>query len=115
MQEATAEEALAAPLAAFFREPRFSAVFLSFSIALIPEAATAPLIAERRRALDFRLAAIRRMAARGIGVAVGVGCALAGLGAGDAAVERVEVRWPSGTVQTLQSPALDRVHRVKEP
>jgi hypothetical protein len=38
-----------------------------------------------------------------------------GLGAGGAVVERVEVRWPSGTVQTLESPAIDRVHRVKEP
>jgi O-antigen/teichoic acid export membrane protein len=72
--------ALAAPLAAFFQEPRFSAVFLSLSITLIPDGATEPLIAERRRQLDFRMAAIRRMAARSIGAACGVGCALAGLG-----------------------------------
>jgi hypothetical protein len=38
-----------------------------------------------------------------------------GLGTGDAAVERVEIRWPSGTVQTLEEPAIDRVQGVKEP
>jgi O-antigen/teichoic acid export membrane protein len=72
--------ALTAPLAAFFREPRFSAVFLSFSIALIPHAVTAPLIAERRREMDFRLVAIDRVIATSVGTAVGAGCALAGLG-----------------------------------
>lgn len=29
-------------------------------------------------------------------------------------IDRVEVRWPSGIRQTIQSPALDRIHRVKE-
>jgi hypothetical protein len=37
-------------------------------------------------------------------------------GLGDAArVDRVEVRWPSGTVTTLDAPALDRTHKIKEP
>lgn len=32
----------------------------------------------------------------------------------DARIERVEIRWPSGTVQTLKSPKMDAVNRVKE-
>jgi hypothetical protein len=39
----------------------------------------------------------------------------AGLGAGAVEVEAVEIRWPSGTVQSLERPAIDRVHRVLEP
>ncbi|HEX2163370.1 MAG TPA: CRTAC1 family protein [Thermoanaerobaculia bacterium] len=31
-----------------------------------------------------------------------------------AAVERAVIRWPSGKVQTIEAPAVDRVHRVKE-
>lgn len=30
-------------------------------------------------------------------------------------VARVEIRWPSGTKQTLDAPAADRIHRLKEP
>jgi hypothetical protein len=37
-------------------------------------------------------------------------------GLGDAgAVERVVIRWPSGREQTIQRPAVDTLHRVKEP
>ncbi len=37
-------------------------------------------------------------------------------GLGDATgVERVVVRWPSGKMQDIPNPALDRVHEVKEP
>ncbi|HEX6624223.1 MAG TPA: CRTAC1 family protein [Pyrinomonadaceae bacterium] len=36
-----------------------------------------------------------------------------GLGRG-ARVERVEIRWPSGKVQTLEAPEVGRVHRVRE-
>lgn len=32
-----------------------------------------------------------------------------------ASVERVEIRWPSGEKQTLTAPAVNQVHRVKEP
>jgi hypothetical protein len=38
-----------------------------------------------------------------------------GLGAGDVQVERIEIRWPLGALQVLEAPAIDRVHRVKEP
>lgn len=31
------------------------------------------------------------------------------------AISHVEIRWPSGVKQTLQSPAMDRIHKVKEP
>lgn len=31
------------------------------------------------------------------------------------AVSRVEIRWPSGARQTLESPAANRIHQVKEP
>jgi hypothetical protein len=37
-----------------------------------------------------------------------------GLG-GAAAVDRVEIRWPSGRRQTIEQPAVDRLHHVKEP
>jgi hypothetical protein len=30
-------------------------------------------------------------------------------------ISRVEIRWPSGVKQTLTSPAVDRIHRIKEP
>lgn len=32
-----------------------------------------------------------------------------------AAISRVEIRWPSGVRQTLESPGVDRIHKVKEP
>jgi hypothetical protein len=31
------------------------------------------------------------------------------------AIDRVEIRWPSGATQTLASPAVDQLHKVKEP
>jgi enediyne biosynthesis protein E4 len=31
------------------------------------------------------------------------------------AIERVEIRWPSGRVQKITSPELNRIHRVQEP
>jgi hypothetical protein len=37
-----------------------------------------------------------------------------GLG-GATAVDRVVIRWPSGRQQTIESPAVDRLHRLKEP
>jgi hypothetical protein len=37
-----------------------------------------------------------------------------GLGKADA-VERVEIRWPSGRLQTLTAPALNRIHKIEEP
>ena len=30
-------------------------------------------------------------------------------------VERVLIRWPSGTLQTIERPAIDQVHVVTEP
>ncbi|MEZ4457020.1 MAG: CRTAC1 family protein [Gemmatimonadales bacterium] len=30
-------------------------------------------------------------------------------------VDRVEIRWPSGVVQDLRFPAVDRIHRIEEP
>ena len=32
-----------------------------------------------------------------------------------AAVDRLVIRWPSGRVQTIEAPAIDRLHRVTEP
>ena len=37
-----------------------------------------------------------------------------GLG-GAAAVARVEIKWPSGTVQWLENPVLNRLHTITEP
>ena len=31
-----------------------------------------------------------------------------------ASVDRVVIRWPSGRMQTIEKPAVDRLHRVKE-
>jgi hypothetical protein len=37
-------------------------------------------------------------------------------GLGDAdAIERAVIRWPSGRVQTIEAPGLDRVHTIREP
>ncbi len=37
-------------------------------------------------------------------------------GLGDAAgVERIEIHWPSGVVQTIENPAIDRLHEIVEP
>ena len=38
-----------------------------------------------------------------------------GLGRGDVTVEQVEIRWPTGILQTLDAPRIDRVHEVTEP
>jgi hypothetical protein len=32
-----------------------------------------------------------------------------------ASVDRVEIRWPSGRVQNINSPELDRIHNIQEP
>jgi enediyne biosynthesis protein E4 len=32
-----------------------------------------------------------------------------------ASIERVEIRWPSGKVQTLRAPELNQIHKLKEP
>jgi hypothetical protein len=37
-----------------------------------------------------------------------------GLGAATS-VDRVVIRWPSGRRQTIEAPAVDTLHRVKEP
>jgi hypothetical protein len=30
-------------------------------------------------------------------------------------VDRAEIRWPSGQIQTIRSPATGAIHRVREP
>jgi hypothetical protein len=30
-------------------------------------------------------------------------------------VDRVEIRWPSGIIQTLDNPAINTLHQVREP
>ena len=48
---------------------------------------------------------------------LGIYCATTpGVKLGDnATVEKVVIRWPSGTEQTVVGPEVDRVHKVKEP
>jgi len=72
--------AIAVPLATFFNEPRFAIVFMVMAFSLIPDSAIAPLIAERRRELDFRLVTLQFIISRMLGAFAGVACALAGLG-----------------------------------
>ncbi len=71
---------LSTPLGQYYEAPELAAVFFAFSLMLIPDAITAPLIAERRRALDFRLVTVQYLIARLIGALVGVGMAAAGYG-----------------------------------
>jgi hypothetical protein len=30
-------------------------------------------------------------------------------------VDRIEIRWPRGIVQTIQNPAINTLHQVQEP
>ncbi|MEM7042505.1 MAG: oligosaccharide flippase family protein [Pseudomonadota bacterium] len=71
---------IAAPLADYYDAARLAPVFIAFAFTLIPDAITAPLIAERRRALDFRLVTIQYLLARALGAVIGVAMAFAGYG-----------------------------------
>jgi len=71
---------LSTPLANYYSAPALAAVFVAFSLMLIPDAVVAPLIAERRRALDFRLVTIQYLIARLIGALIGVAMAAVGYG-----------------------------------
>ena len=72
--------ALSTPLGDYYEAPKLAAVFVAFSLMLIPDAVVAPLIAERRRAFDFRLVTVQYLMARLIGALVGVAMAAAGFG-----------------------------------
>ena len=37
-----------------------------------------------------------------------------GIGASDR-VDRVVIRWPSGDMQTIEAPAIDQLHHIREP
>lgn len=71
---------IAEPLADYFREARFVPVFLALALVLVPESLLAPLIAERRRDLDFRLVTVQFLIARCAGALCGLVCAAFGLG-----------------------------------
>lgn len=71
---------LSGPLASFYEAPELAAVFMASSLMLIPEAVMAPLIAERRRVLDFRLVTVQYLIARLFGALVGVAMAATGFG-----------------------------------
>ncbi|MEZ5933579.1 MAG: oligosaccharide flippase family protein [Alphaproteobacteria bacterium] len=71
---------IAEPLAHYFRETRFVPVFLTLALVLVPESLIAPLIAERRRELDFRLVTVQFLIARAVGALAGLVCAAFGLG-----------------------------------
>lgn len=72
--------ALAGPLGQYYEAPKLAFVFIAFSFMLIPDAVIAPLIAERRRALDFRLVTVQYLIARLLGALVGVTMAITGFG-----------------------------------
>lgn len=71
---------LSTPLGNYYEAPELSPVFIAFSLMLIPDAMVAPLIAERRRALDFRLVTVQYLVARLLGALVGVAMAALGYG-----------------------------------
>ncbi len=71
---------LSSPLSLYYEAPKLAPVFIAFSLMLIPDSVVAPLIAERRHALDFRLVTLQYLIARLTGALVGVGMAIAGFG-----------------------------------
>ena len=72
--------AIASPLAGYYGAAKLAPVFVAFAFTLIPDAVVAALIAERRRALDFRMVTVQYLTARALGALVGVGMAFAGYG-----------------------------------
>ena len=70
----------AAPLADYYAAAELEPVFIAFAFTLIPDAVVAPLIAERRRALDFRLVTVQYLVARALGAFLGVAMAFVGYG-----------------------------------
>ena len=71
---------LAWPLASLFDEPGLALVLLCF-LPMVPLGAlTAPLIAERRRMLDFRTLGRQQLLTRSIGLAIGIALAAGGGG-----------------------------------
>lgn len=72
--------ALAWPLAELMGEPRLTWVIWALLPTVMAGAATAPLIAERRRAMEFGLVSRWQLASRTAGLALAVGVALAGSG-----------------------------------
>lgn len=65
-------------LASVFDEPRLGPLIAAFAPLLLLEAISSPLLALRRRGLDFGGVARRLLLGRGLGAAVGVAAALAG-------------------------------------
>jgi PST family polysaccharide transporter len=72
--------ALAEPFALYYGAEELRPVFIAFAFTLIPDAIVVPMIAERRRALDFRLVTVQYLIARALGAVIGVGMAFAGFG-----------------------------------
>ncbi|MGI9509588.1 MAG: oligosaccharide flippase family protein, partial [Geminicoccaceae bacterium] len=72
--------AFATPFADYYGAPRLGPVFIAFAFTLIPDAIVAALIAERRRALDFRLVTLQYLLARVLGALIGIAMAFAGYG-----------------------------------
>lgn len=68
-------------LASMFDEPRLGPLIAAFAPLLLLEAISSPLLALRRRGLDFGGVARRLLLGRGLGAAVGVAAALAGAAA----------------------------------
>ncbi len=71
---------MADPLAGYYGAPELAPVFTAFAVTLIPDAVVAILIAERRRALDFRLVTLQYLSARALGALIGVAMAFWGFG-----------------------------------
>ena len=71
---------LALPLARLLEEPNLAIVLLAFLPMLLFGSLTAPLIAECRRALDFRTIGRHQLFSRTTGLALGIAVALAGGG-----------------------------------
>lgn len=90
--------ALAPLLAAVFEEPRLTPLLAALAPLLLLEAVSAPLLALRRRALDFGSVARRLLAGRGLGALAGIAAALAGARAWAVVVQQLVA---AGTIAVL--------------
>lgn len=104
--------AIAPLLARLFEEPALGPLVAAMAPLLLLEAVSAPLLALRRRALDFAGVARRLLAGRALGAVVGVVAALAGARAWAIVAQQLAA---AGTIAVLLQPGAPsrRIGRVE--
>lgn len=102
--------ALAArPLALFLEQPRLVPVLLAFLPMLLFGGVSAPLIAERRRLLDFRAVGRHQVLSRISGLVVGIAVAVAGGGAWSVVAQQLVTTGLLALTLALTRPMLPRL------